>query len=82
MGKDDFVSAQKQDSRPEISQSDLNDALLALKDFVAAFDFKNADNVIAMLEEYSMPLDFVEKYNKIKHSLKAVDHDALMELLA
>lgn len=82
LGKDDFVSAQKQDSRPEISQSDLNDALFALKDFVAAFDFKNADNVIAMLEEYSMPLDFVEKYNKIKHSLKAVDHDALMELLA
>ncbi len=81
LGKDYSNSVAKEDTRQEISQTDLNDALATLKGFVEAFDFNNADNVIAMLEEYRMPQDFKEKYEKIKHSLKAVDHDALMELL-
>ena len=82
LGKETGTCTVKEDTREEISQKDLQDALSALKDFIMAFDFNNADNIIAMLEEYRMPHDFQNKYEKIKHSLKAVDHDALMELLA
>ena len=82
LGKTDAESVPKEDTRPEISEKDLNDALSALRDFVQTFDFKNADSIISMLEEYKMPDDFKEKYEKIRHGIKAVNHDEVMELLA
>ncbi|MCR5762015.1 MAG: response regulator [Treponema sp.] len=81
LGKEGVSEGEKEDTRAEISKNDLNDALSTLKSFVSAFDFNNADSVISMLEEYKMPMDFKDKYNKIKHLIKAVDHDALMEIL-
>lgn len=82
LGKEVSGAPAKEDTRPLISEQDLKDAMSTLRDFIKAFDFANADNIIAMLEDYRMPDDFNDKYQKIKHGIKAVDHDKLMELLA
>ncbi|MBR0100519.1 MAG: response regulator, partial [Treponema sp.] len=74
-------TAPQEDSRPQIEQAKLNDALSALKEVVSVFDFDSADAIMAELEKYSMPKDFEEKYKKIKKAVQSVDHTAIMQLL-
>ncbi len=69
-------------SEPNISQKQIDDAMSALKECVQAFDFNMADNIIAELDNYSLPEDFIPKYKKIRSTVRAVDRAALLELLS
>lgn len=75
-------TAPQEDSRPQIEQAKLNDALSALKEVVSVFDFDSADAIMAELEKYSMPKDFEEKYKAIKKAVQSVDQNEIMTLLA
>lgn len=69
------------DKKPLISKQDLIDAYEELKALVDAFDFDGADRIVGMLEDYRMPDDEKEKWEKIRVMEKNVDHDGLMEVL-
>ena len=69
------------DDRPEISQSELDDAVATIREFVQGYDYANADAVMQMLDGYRLPESFIPTYKKIKEGITKVDHDSLMELL-
>ncbi len=67
--------------KPLISQSQLADALSALRQAVAAFDFDSADTVIAEMDGYAMPPDFAPLFAKIRQAERNVDAQAVLALL-
>ncbi len=72
---------EEHEAKPPISQEQLSEALAALKDFVEAFDFDSADNIMTQLDGYAMPEDFDASYRRIKELIAAVDREALLKLL-
>ena len=77
-----FAPLEEQVDRPLISVEELSEALSALKEFVEAFDFDGADNIIQQLENYTMPDDFADTYHQLKEQMAAVDSNAILKLLA
>ncbi|MCH5291051.1 MAG: response regulator [Treponema sp.] len=67
--------------RPLISDAELQEALQALTEFVQAYDYISADDIILQLEQYSVPQDFAERYERIKQLLRNVDRESLLDLL-
>ncbi len=64
-----------------ISEAKLADAISALKETVAVFDFDSADAIVKELDGYLLPEDFADTFKKIKEKLLAVDQQALLSLL-
>ncbi len=68
-------------SKPLIAPEELAGALKSLKEFVEGSYFDSADDIVAMMDDYRMPDDFIETYREIKKLLSAVDRDALLQIL-
>ena len=69
------------DMRPLIDDAKLSEALMAIREFVEAFDFDSADGVMTMLSDYRMPEDEEERVSRIRRTLSAVDRESLLGLL-
>jgi signal transduction histidine kinase/FixJ family two-component response regulator len=67
--------------KPLISEDELAEAYAGLKEFVDAFDFDSADRIMEMLSGYEIPDTEVDRYDKIKKCMAAVDRDGVLELL-
>ncbi len=67
--------------KPLIEAGNLNDAYEALYEFVDAFDFDGADNVMRLLGQYNMPDNEVEFFNDIKGLMAAVEREQIMVLI-
>ena len=67
--------------KPEIEIAMLKDAFRSLEELVAAFDFDGADSIMDMLDEYSVPKEYEEVYEKLIQLMAAVDIDGLTALL-
>lgn len=67
--------------KPEIEINMLKDAFRSLEELVAAFDFDGADSIMDMLDEYSVPKEYEEVYEKLIQLMAAVDIDGLTALL-
>jgi CheY-like chemotaxis protein len=67
--------------KPEIEINMLKDAFRSLEELVAAFDFDGADSIMDMLDEYSVPAEYQEVYDKLIQLMAAVDIDGLTALL-
>ena len=74
-------AAAEDDSKPLISDGELSEALIALKEFVSAFDYDSADQIMQMLDTYRMPDAEREKVQAAKKALAAVDRETLLKLL-
>ena len=55
--------------------------LFRSKEFVSGSYFDSADDIMSMLEEYSIPEDKKEKYKEVKRLLASVDRDGLLKIL-
>jgi hypothetical protein len=66
---------------PQVEEKTLQDALSALKEFVAAFDFDSADSVMQMLGSYCIPENYLQLYQKLKSLMAEVARDEIIELL-
>lgn len=66
---------------PEMSLSEFQEAVSALKEVVSAFDFDSADMIIGELSNYSIPASYAPKFTEIKKAIKAVDQQMVMKLL-
>ncbi len=67
--------------KPEIPVDELEGAFASMKEFVEASYFDSADDIMKMLEDYSIPEECREKYTKVKRLLSAVDRDGLLNVL-
>ena len=67
--------------KPVIPESELTDAFSAIKEFVSGSYFDSADDIMNMLGEYKIPDEYVEKYEKVKRLMAAVDRDGLLNIL-
>lgn len=67
--------------KPEIEINMLKDAFRSLEELVAAFDFDGADSIMDMLDEYLVPAEYQEVYDKLIQLMAAVDIDGLTALL-
>ncbi len=67
--------------KPEISVDDLEGAFASIKEFVSASYFDSADDIMKMLEDYSIPEKYRPKYHDVKRLLAAVDRDGLLNIL-
>ncbi|WP_024865274.1 response regulator [Butyrivibrio sp. FCS014] len=67
--------------KPMISEEELENAFASIKEFVSASYFDSADDIMGMLEGYSIPEGSKEKYREVKRLLSAVDRDGLLNVL-
>ena len=58
------------------------EALTAIKEFASAFDFNAIDGIIESIDNYVIPPTEMERYNKIKRSVRGGDRSTLMVLLS
>ena len=77
-----FGISAKTKNLPEIKKQTLEEAYSALKEVVSVFDFDSADSIIAELENYSVPQEESEKFEKLKKAVQSVDQTAVMKLLS
>lgn len=68
-------------SKTEITPQELQDFYLTLRQMVEDFDFDGADDLLRMLEEYTIPEDQRDKYKRIKKGIHDVDREKLLEVL-
>jgi CheY-like chemotaxis protein len=67
--------------KPAISKEELEGAFSSIREFVEASYYDSADDIMTMLEEYSIPKEYRSKYHDVKRLLAAVDRDGLLNIL-
>ena len=75
------LMAEQESDKPEIPVEDLEGAFASIKEFVSASYFDSADDIMKMLEDYSIPKKYRDKYKKVKKLMAAVDRDGLLNVL-
>ena len=68
-------------TRPVVEKKDLDDAYEALYEFVEAFDFDSADNVMRLLSQYDMPKGEEQFYEDIRGLMAAVEREQILLLI-
>ena len=69
------------DDKPEIDAGQLEEAFASIKEFVSASYFDSADDIMEMLDGYSIPEEHRNKFHEVKRLLAAVDRDGLLNIL-
>ncbi|MBR5337178.1 MAG: response regulator [Lachnospiraceae bacterium] len=77
-----FCPDEEKDDRPEISGEDLSGALSDMSEVLEAFDFDTAKDIFESLNDYKMPDEFKETYDKIRERMAEVDRDGIMDIIA
>ncbi|MBR5637244.1 MAG: Hpt domain-containing protein, partial [Pseudobutyrivibrio sp.] len=77
------AAVEEEDDRdkPEISEEELKRAFKDIRELAEAYNYDAIDYILSMLEDYSIPEDYKETFNKVKQFNVAVDRDGLLELL-
>ncbi|MCR4902569.1 MAG: response regulator [Butyrivibrio sp.] len=73
--------ASADNGKPEISKEELESAFAGMREFVEASYFDSVDDIMKMLNDYSIPSEYKDKYKKVKKLLAAVDRDGLLKIL-
>ena len=73
--------AGEDEGKPEISKDELEGAFATMKEFISASYFDSADDIMKMLEDYSIPEEYRNKYHEVKRLMAAVDRDGLLNIL-
>jgi signal transduction histidine kinase/DNA-binding NarL/FixJ family response regulator len=69
------------EDKPMIDPEELEGAFASIKEFVSASYFDSADDIMKMLEEYSIPDEYKAKYADVKRLMATVDRDGLLNIL-
>ena len=77
----EILFKEDESDKEPISPQELENAFESMKEFVSASYFDSADDIMAMLDNYAIPEEYKEKYNKVKKLLAAVDRDGLLNIL-
>ena len=69
------------EKKPEIQLGELEEAFGNIKELLQAYDYDSANELVNMLDGYSIPDEYQEKYMKVKELMAAVDTQQLIEML-
>ena len=69
------------ESKPVISEEELENAYASMKEFVEGSFFDSADDIMNMLDDYRIPDKYKDKHKQVRRLLSAVDRDGLLKLL-
>jgi len=67
--------------KPEISKEALSEKIKLIQEYANSFDIDGLDNLIKELQSVKLPLDFSDKFDKIRISVEKVDFKELRNLL-
>ncbi len=67
--------------KSELPLERYNEAMVAVKEYAASFDFNAIDSIMEMLDSYEIPKSQLKKFAEIKRCVRAGDSAALLELL-
>ncbi|WP_022931419.1 hybrid sensor histidine kinase/response regulator [Treponema bryantii] len=67
--------------KPEISKEALSEKIKLIQEYADSFDIDGLDNLIKELQSVKLPLDFSDKFDKIRISVEKVDFKELRNLL-
>jgi HPt (histidine-containing phosphotransfer) domain-containing protein len=70
-----------EEDKPVIDAARYQEALVAIKECAASFDFNALDSIMEMLDAYAVPPEEVKKFSEIKRCVRAGDSSALLKLL-
>lgn len=70
------------DEKVEISKDDLSEKIKLLIEYADSFDIDGLDNIVKELLSVKLPLDFSNKFDKIRTSIEKVDFKELRNLLS
>ena len=68
-------------SKPAIDAEGFLSALDDLKELLIVYDFDNADQIVEQLNNYQVPEEYRDKFDRIKVLMAEVDRDRLLEIL-
>ncbi len=71
----------EEEEKPMIDAEGFLSALDDLKELLIVYDFDNADQIMAQLDNYQIPEEHRDKYERIKLLMAEVDRDRLLEIL-
>ena len=75
--KSDEASSEK----PLMETSQIIEALTGMREFVSAYDFDGADDMLEMCRAYRLPMEYTPIFDGIERKLASVDRDGLLKLL-
>ena len=75
-------SSEEAGAKAEISEEELKSKVNQLIDFANDFDIDGLDKVLEDLSKVTLPLDFSEKFDRIRSSIENVDFKELRTLLS
>ena len=67
--------------RPEISADDLGQALSDMRELAEAYDITNVEQILHMLDGYSIPEAERSRMEEVRRAVRAMDRDRLLEAL-
>lgn len=67
--------------KPEITKEELSEIINLLTEYADSFDIDGLDKLIKELESVKLPLDFSDKFDKIRKSVENVDFKELRNLV-
>ncbi len=73
--------AKAEEPTEEMDEPHFAEALTALKEVVAAFDFSTADQIVQEVDGYQIPAAHAEQWQKIKKAVANVDQAAVLAAL-
>ncbi len=81
INKLDPLFKEDESDKPEIGAEELENAFASIKEFVSASYYDSADDIMTMLNGYSIPQQYKDKFHEVKRLLAAVDRDGLLNIL-
>jgi signal transduction histidine kinase/CheY-like chemotaxis protein/HPt (histidine-containing phosphotransfer) domain-containing protein len=69
------------DERPELSKEELEDYLGEMAELLEAFDMDTAKELLDSFEEYHLPEEFLETYEKLKAQMAELNRDGCLDLI-
>lgn len=67
---------------PELPADQLQGAYEGIREFVSAFDFDGAEDILSMLRDYRVPKEEEERLQGIRDGITKLDRDGVLKLLS
>lgn len=79
--KEQYEIDTTQEEKPLMEPSAFKEALLAMQEFCAAFDFEQVDNVLKTIESYRSPEDAGEMMEALKSAVYDINQEQILQLI-
>ncbi len=75
------INEEGEEGLPPVSEEELKEMLMAVREFAEAFDMDTVDSVMGQIGQYSIPEERKELISSLKNAVRNVDRDGILSLL-